>query len=366
MYKNSIAHRFLNPEEDVNQHDYINLMSMVPIDNDLVHICEICLNECDPVLSSCHHTYCTSCWRRWLSSLPPSSEARCPYPNCSTVLDLVAQHWLAGPILYDQMRQGFLMDKLVKDPLLHQCSKCKRIAKRSNATVTSISCACGFNYCSKCNKGYHFPATCEELAKYTKYKQTIRSSRNMEAEVKVRRCPKCNIAWEKMWGCNHMICGQCSQQFCWGCGGDSSQHSNGYWCGTIKIPLEVKQLTFLPTEIAIMKQIELFSLSEGLKSISRKRKANLMHNLITTKSEWIGQVLDDYERYLHFLKYGSMCKRTLDSKKKTVALQRGIQSMQQMYELFNASKIDSYWNNLIKIYLIDIKIAYQYICKNNL
>ena len=107
-------------------------------------------------------------------------------------------------------------------------------------------------------------------------------------------------------------------------------------------------------------------LSEGLKSISRKRKANLMHNLIASKSEWIGQVLDDYERYLHFLKYGSMCKRTLDSKKKTVALQRGIQSMQQMYELFNASKIDSYWNNLIKIYLIDIKIAYQYICKNNL
>ena len=90
-----------------------------------------------------------------------------------------------------------------------------------------------------------------------------------------------------------------------------------------------------------------------------------MTNPMVTKNDWIEQVLDNYNRTFHMLKYGSMCKHTLGSNKRIAALQRGIGSMKQLYELFNTYKVDSYWMNLVKIHLINTNIAYQYICNNN-
>ena len=107
IYEYVGAHRYAGPEKDI--HEYVDVNSMIPIDDTIVHICDICLTECDPILSSCHHVFCASCWRQWIfSSSPAGGEPRCPHPECSIILDPVAQHWLAGPALLSVVVLGYL------------------------------------------------------------------------------------------------------------------------------------------------------------------------------------------------------------------------------------------------------------------
>ena len=355
IYEHAGAHRYAGPEEDI--HEYVNVSSMIPIDDTLVHICDICLTECDPILSSCHHVFCASCWRQWISSSSPAGgEPRCPHPECSIILDPVAQHWLAGPALFGQMRERFLMDRLAKDPLLHQCSRCKRIAKRSDVTVASISCMCGFHYCSHCGLDDHFPASCEELANYSIYNQHLQNPET-QTEVEVRRCPGCNYPWEKKWGCNHMVCGQCSTQFCWGCGAGRNKHP-GYWCGGITVPLEKKKLTFLPTEIVSMEQIEIFSLCEGLRNISSERKATLRSLASMNNME---QLLDGYERILNLIRYRVMCKKMLKSRRRMTNLRKVVTTLRKIQKVFDKPKIDHFGWKSVKTNLQNINSSCDFL-----
>ena len=360
FYHPSVVERYLTVEDSLEESDAVDLSRMEMAD--WVHLgteCDICLCECQPLELGCGHSYCTSCWRRWLAS-PGGMSARCPHPGCPTILDIVAHHWLAGPRRFQETRAEMLTSRLASDPSVLGCRRCRRVARRRDLSVTRVTCVCRTGTCVRCGQEDHWPATCSELAKYTKFTAMYSDLKKLEEEVTVRGCPKCGLLWEKMWGCNHMVCGSCHISFCWGCGQDQTSHSN-FWCGHITVPLETRTITPVPTEMVIMKQIELFIMAKTIRNQTREFGEIKSSK---AKSLWMKSVVDTYNLAKQVLKYGLICDRVLKSKRLISKLQTGIASMKHLRELLKQTKQSDHWRSLVKLHVHNVKLATKSICKS--
>ena len=102
-----------------------------------------------------------------------------------------------------------------------------------------------------------------------------------EKTVEVRSCPKCGIMWEKMWGCNYMMCSTCGTGFCWGCGKEHTNHTG--ICGRVTIPLEKVEILAFPTEELSAKRIKSFQLHTQLKSDVVLKQYKKEHRKIVEK-----------------------------------------------------------------------------------
>ena len=373
FYHSRVAQRYLTVEGP-QECDVIDLGRMETADTDHwgTQECDICLSECRPLVPSCGHAYCAPCWRRWLSS-PGGRSAQCPHPACSATLDIVTHHWLAGPRLFQETRANMLTSRLASDPAVLRCRRCRRVARRRDLSVTRVRCVCGAGSCVTCGQEDHWPASCAELASYTRFSAVFSDLRKLEEEVKVRACPMCGLLWEKMWGCNHMRCGQCHTEFCWGCGQDRGSHP-GYWCGHITTPLETRTITPLPTEMTVMKQIELFILA---KFVRNKMKKDIRLNIGTLLPKnthgvqgrgfilWIQTVVETYNCSKQIINYALIRERTLKSKKLISNLKSGIASLTHLTELLKETKQyeSDHWRNLVKLHVHNVNLAIKSVCK---
>ena len=361
VFHNKIAHRYLSNDFEFEEEIDTSKFTQANIKT----TCDICMRECVPIVPQCGHTYCNFCWKRWLA-LPGGGGGKCPYPSCPIVLDDVALHWLAGPALYQDLQERMVNNSVKSDPFLHQCKFCKRVAKRESASTTTIKCICGHSYCCKCNQQHHDPATCEEMASYLRYSHVMGSYKKMETEVKVRKCPKCDIAWEKMYGCNHMTCGNCFTSFCWGCGGDQSVHftNNGYWCGHLKVPLDVMPITPIPTEVAVMKKIEMFALYEQLGSSIAVKKIKYLRRttkpLDTKEPDLNESLIQEFLDSFHILRCALLRDKTMKSKKKRTFIKAGVSSMENLGQLLFKRNQDFYCKSSIKLHLSNLRIAVKH------
>ena len=350
------AHRYISSNVEI--YNNVSIETLSTAETDMVAVCEICLEECDnsTLVGPCHHIYCGSCWARWLAS-DAGGKGKCPHPDCDTSIDLVALHWLAGQERYRSIKRAMIQSRLDTDPLLHQCRFCKRLARRHDIDVKTISCPCGLHYCAQCGHADHAPASCQELAKYIKYSSLMETYRSLETEVLVRQCPKCGQFWEKMWGCNHMVCGACQTAFCWGCGGDGSKHNSHYWCGQITVPLEKKEITPLPTEIVLIKQLELFQLHASMKMKRFKRDC-------TFQEDWLESIRIQFKRCFNVIRFGLLCDKTFVSKRKSKALKNGALSVIQLQDVLcnQPRHMNAQWKNLVMLYLNNIVKASKYCC----
>ena len=360
FYHPNVALRYLTSEVTPQESDRLDLSRMVMAD--WVHLgteCDICLCECQPLEMGCGHLYCTSCWRRWLAS-PGGRSARCPHPECPTILDIVTHHWLAGPRLFQETRAEMLASKLASDPSLLQCrTRCRRVARRRDLSMTRVTCVCGTGTCVRCGQEDHWPATCAELAKYTKFTAVYSDLKKLEEEVEVRGCPQCGLLWEKMWGCNHMVCTSCHTSFCWGCGQDQSHHP-GHWCGHITVPLDTRTITPVPIEMAIMKQIELFIIAKTIRNKTREFGQIKKSKALSLLAE---SVIDNYNYSKQVLKYGLLCDRILKSKRLMSKLQCGLASMNHLRQLLKETKQNDHWKSLVKLHVHNVNLATKSICK---
>ncbi len=114
--------------------------------------------------------------------------------------------------------------------------------------------------------------------------------KSKETTVEVRPCPKCGIKWEKMWGCNYMMCSTCGTGFCWGCGAEHTDH-NGI-CGSMKVPLEKVEILPFPTEELSAKRIKSFQLHTELKHDNvlkqyKKEYEKIMKKFLTADKEFV-------------------------------------------------------------------------------
>lgn len=142
------------------------------------------------------------------------------------------------------------MDDMTRCPLI-DCQRPATITKGEGKTRDMGTCsACGYNFCTTCQKLWHGVANCdmEDVMKIAKaYKKGSAAQRavlekkhgkeqlakvlekwerELKHEYKSERylakntveCPKCSTPISKTDGCNKMVCKVCSALFCYLCG----------------------------------------------------------------------------------------------------------------------------------------------------
>ena len=332
VYHSDVAHRHLLSApglEDTGSLVEPSLMS--DYDPALMLLCDICLEPCPchPLTPPCGHTYCSPCWRTWLSS-PGGEGGSCPAPGCPTVLDTTALHWVAGPGLYTHLVAGRLERLVVRQPWLHSCPRpgCGKVARRTVTSQTVISCQCGHTYCCLCSQEDHSPASCQDLLTFNTFTAKSAQYAKMEAVVEVRACPGCGAAWEKLYGCNHMSC-PCGSHFCWGCGRPARTHRGGM-CGNMIIPLQKRNIEYLPTEVLEIKRIEMFKL---FAKFNGKPKDLLPLTFSQASEQEIWSQVLRYRNCLRTIMYALLCNNS--SKLNLTKARRGISSLIGLSELLH-------------------------------
>ena len=211
----------------------------------MLQICAVILSDinlipCHTSLNACGHQFCNSCWRAHLKTLigRGNTELQCPGHECSSTVDDVTLMSLV-PSLYGRHLAKRLDTFLEMDPEWKWCpaDQCKLVIKATSSQGTSgshltsldavqpvpVVCACGTLWCFKCQEDAHWPATCDEARIFRQrnegYAKMIINSQStsLVTSVNVKNCPFCRYPIEKGPGCNHMVCGLCSEEFCWWC-----------------------------------------------------------------------------------------------------------------------------------------------------
>ena len=106
---------------------------------------------------------------------------------------------------------------------------------------------CKAYFCFKCDLLAHWPASCSNAEWFSREaEQYFRKVRSDYYVAQVKKCPKCNIPFEKGEGCDQIIC-RCSYSFCWRCLQEMKGHYNdGIWkCKPLwaEVPVLVSKLT---------------------------------------------------------------------------------------------------------------------------
>ncbi len=190
------------------------------------------------ILTSCAKAICNECMRSYVESsllnmLNTAGRLQCAGCDQDMELALIINTATNGQLMDNFMRLAvervtFVLNEYKWCPA-PACGQIIQVDLHSNP-YGSVSCACGFKMCLKCNNAPHFPAKCSQIANY--YKDLRVNNDFDEPEEKVyrsvgRRCPTCNVFAEKNGGCNHMFCTQCKSYYCWGCGKKWETHQNG-------------------------------------------------------------------------------------------------------------------------------------------
>ena len=185
-------------------------------------------------LKECLHTYCKGCWDSYLISKINESalDIRCPTLGCQAVVDKVTIFSIVSPDNALKHLKASLEGKIAESKEWEWCPSCEQAAfcpafhnaklQTRVADLPVVQCACLKRWCFHCKEACHWPARCDDIAKYEKeLKRDIgtlydHNGKLYSTDVSVKRCPKCLTHIEKFFGCNSMVC-RCGINFCWHC-----------------------------------------------------------------------------------------------------------------------------------------------------
>lgn len=176
--------------------------------------CKICqLNPPDFSIPLCHHNFCESCVKTYLSISITEGQVlhlTCPEQGCSQA---ISQSLVASLIPeLSQKFQRFQQNKQKElDPNFRWCPKvdCSGFGTKDNSN--SLECSkCKFNFCFKCSEAWH-DGRCKDSV--------------MLVNKQIKKCPKCQVLIEKKTGCPQMKCLVCAYKFCWLCSQGLENHS---------------------------------------------------------------------------------------------------------------------------------------------
>jgi ariadne-1 len=201
--------------------------------------CGICMDdevERDSLVALwCGHTFCTDCWRHYLSMKVKehATNITCPgatanKKKCTLVVDDATVAKLLGDEDALQRHAEALVDSYVQQRsdlrwcVAPKCTNIIRLTARAAGVFGSdeTTCLCGVAFCFGCGEVPHRPATCDMLREWKKKAGGGDEDMSVQLIATVSRpCPNCKSPIEKNDGCNHMSCVKCSYHFCWHCMG---------------------------------------------------------------------------------------------------------------------------------------------------
>lgn len=173
-------------------------------------------------LEHCGHMYCRECISLQIAPSALSFPVECAADQCSQPFvwkDFVNLSQRIGLDLHTFLAASLRSHAAANPNLVRYCPTpdCPVVYAVSHDIEKNFFCAhCGTSTCTKCHDTYHESITCEQN------KASKESSKELDEWMQKKRksrkhCPKCNVAIEKISGCNHVHCRQCSADICWVC-----------------------------------------------------------------------------------------------------------------------------------------------------
>jgi ariadne-1 len=203
-----------------------------------IGMCSICGDEKDFASEctalSCEHCFCNECWDGYLTMKIQEGQVNkitCPAVSCKVLIGEEQVKKLVVGDVYDKYVR-FITKSFVEDN--SQVSWCPAPGCGNAITADMISgkvvkCTCGYRFCFTCHREAHAPVTCQQVAEWErKCKDDSETSHWIGANTK--ECPKCSVSVEKNGGCNHMVCRQCTYEWCWLCNKPWKGHNDFYTC----------------------------------------------------------------------------------------------------------------------------------------
>jgi hypothetical protein len=201
---NNFEHKLKNPVKKVQDFLLPKMPGCTP--NSFVNS-SICL--------TCHKIWCGSCITGYGYHLIPK-----PMPMDSQSGDALLQPIL--PTMNIPENKEFDIKKyhgfcpgctnLIQVKYALQCDICKDLNIDPDLECIHISCVCNANLSVGKSQWEHFNITCN----------TVRKINTLRHKGFVY-CPGCNLAINKIDGCNHITCSGCKMEFCYICGASYSQ-----------------------------------------------------------------------------------------------------------------------------------------------
>lgn len=222
----------------------VGSQTLEPRSNFMCTVCYLTADDyggaIDTVTLQCGHTFCTECYRQYVSSKVVDDGdvrgVRCMQEGCN----IVVRPNTMVQLLSDkgQRRYRELLDRTYVDDMncLRWCPApdCERAVeshvtqKQLETVFPAVQCGCGYWFCFGCGEAAHQPAACAIVRLWLiKAADDSETANWIGANTKV--CPKCKSMIEKNGGCNHMTCRKCKYEFCWICSGPWSEHGTSWY-----------------------------------------------------------------------------------------------------------------------------------------
>ena len=184
--------------------------------------CSVCLSPAsDPFQTTCGHTYCKSCFAHQCSAATSNGTIpiRClgDSDNCSHIFTLEELKSFLTHKSFEQLLETSLAQYVRSNPkFLRHCPTpdCPSIYPLTTKWDTMLCHSCLNFICINCQAQDHDGMSCEAYQaaikgeeEFTKWKE----------EHNVKECPECDAPIEKIDGCNHVECTNCTNHICWQC-----------------------------------------------------------------------------------------------------------------------------------------------------
>nr|CAD7260702.1 unnamed protein product [Timema shepardi] len=231
-------------------------------------ICEICMLSMPcwdrPVLISCNHRFCTSCWESYLTVKIQDGDAHhilCPAYQCHILVPVEIIEKLVSP---DMARRYLQFDikafvesnRSIKWCPMPGCGRAVRLpeteqsqpsdilnsissAKPPPLTSHAVDCGNGHFFCWECLGEAHAPCGCHQWLQWQQKISEVKPEELRASCVETedaanclwlvtnsKPCPNCKSPIQKNEGCNHMKCSKCKFDFCWVCLENWKKHSS--------------------------------------------------------------------------------------------------------------------------------------------
>ena len=197
-------------------------------------ICPICEEECvknDEIqLENCFHSFCKICWLTYIKNElieKKQIKIKCMDHLCNEILPEMVIYTIIkdDKNLISKYNENKLRQEILNNPKKKFCPypNCNSYAILNEKNNKNVKCENGHLFCFYCLQKPHDNLECN--------KELDEKMEEFAKKKFIKKCPNCGCWTEKIDGCNHITCIECTYQWCWLCNNKyTSEHYSSGKC----------------------------------------------------------------------------------------------------------------------------------------
>ncbi|KAK0114810.1 hypothetical protein ONS95_014291 [Cadophora gregata] len=181
--------------------------------------CVVCWTEADdPLKLTCGHVYCKECFNIQASTTDGSQAVVCAEATCGSLFEMQELKSLLPYTTFENLRHASFQAYVRAHPKDFQycpTPDCPQLYRYTEDGTAILCTHCLMSVCTSCKVVFHDGMSCEDYKDLSS--EGTKAFEIYMKESDTRRCPKCTLAIQKTYGCNHMECAECKAHICWAC-----------------------------------------------------------------------------------------------------------------------------------------------------